>query len=72
MRVHFIFPLTVFACAPVLPMTRAQQLACYAAADQAAERRADAECGQHLEFLDCPAADDILDELEERQKECRP
>ena len=56
-------------CSATQDKPTAARLLCYAAADQAAQARVDAECGDVV-FDQCPEFESILDELREAQEEC--
>jgi hypothetical protein len=54
------------ACSAALPPPG--RAACYALADQRAQARVDAECPG--EFAECPAAQDIIEQLQREQEAC--
>lgn len=59
------------AAAPGLPGPR--RALCYAQADGAAQSRVDAECrigDAGVDFAECPAHDEILDQLQRDQESC--
>jgi hypothetical protein len=58
-------------CTPpeaLTPAQRAARVRCYAAADAAAQARVERECPGS--FDTCPAASEILDELQAEQEAC--
>ncbi len=64
----------VTGCSAALPAPPPGRALCYAAADQAAQARVDAECAigdAGVPFSECPARDEILAGLKSAQEKCQ-
>lgn len=62
-RIWLFSLLPVLGCGP-----SAERERCYQAADDRAQERVDAECGES--FSSCPAADSIMEEMQRAQEAC--
>jgi hypothetical protein len=73
-RLAALFGLSLIpACSAALPAPPPSRALCYAAADQRAQARVDAECAigdAGVPFSECPARDEILASLKADQEGC--
>jgi hypothetical protein len=69
-----LFAVLALGCGAALPLPTPGRAICYAVADQRAQERVDAECraGElKVPFDECPAAQDIMAQLQREEEECK-